>query len=446
MGDLVIKLTLTLIEILENIEKGFAVRKSLRIVLEKDEFTRIEENYLYLTTFEIIRKLNVIDAYIQLCFPSQSKKKRPLDEKVSLRVITYFVKYLNMETKEIEQLFSSCKMSNITLNIANITEKLLEINEKELYTNCKDQETTMAMKFFFPTWIVRKYLEQWEQKFVEELLLSQNKNLPIYIRINKLKTETKNVMEKLEKNGVKFQITPEFPTIVKILDYIKPIPQLDLFKEGNIVIQQKASSIVSIVLNPSKDDCVLDMCSSPGGKTAHIAELMENKGEIVAVELKKERVKILKERIKLLNVKNTNIVTEDARNLGDEYKNYFDKILLDAPCTGSGTFSSRPENKWRLRKDDISYYSNIQYQLLEKASKMIKKDGFIAYSTCSIFWDENYNIIKKFLEKNNSNFILSAAEPINGTASKILDYKTQEFFPQHHETEGFFIAKLKRMK
>jgi 16S rRNA (cytosine967-C5)-methyltransferase len=185
------------------------------------------------------------------------------------------------------------------------------------------------------------------------------------------------------------------------------------------------------------------MCASPGGKTAHIADILGATENLDAVDINNERIRILRDRLKLLGIESINVIQADGRTLSSKGYNEYDKILLDPPCSGSGTYSSRPENKWRIQQRDLRWYTNLQRDLLNEASKIIKEGGIIVYSTCSLFSEENHDIISSFLELN-TNFTLIEALPMIGLPSQTLDKKAQELYPHLHDTEGFFIAKIRK--
>ena len=182
------------------------------------------------------------------------------------------------------------------------------------------------------------------------------------------------------------------------------------------------------------------MCAAPGGKTSYIAGLMEDHGEIVALDRYESRLHILSKNIKRLGLKSIRPLVMNAMEYN---RKDFDRILVDAPCSGTGTFSKKPDIKWKVDLLDIKKLSELQYTLLTKASTLIKKDGVLVYSTCSIEPEENFEVVKKFLE-NNSNFkLLNAAENVpvetvdgNGCIST---------FPHIHQLDGAFAAKLTRV-
>ena len=184
------------------------------------------------------------------------------------------------------------------------------------------------------------------------------------------------------------------------------------------------------------------MCSAPGGKTAFLAELMNNKGEIIALDQYESRIKILNSNMRRLGV--TNIKTFVIDNLQYEDQNLFDKILIDAPCTGLGTLTKKPDIKWKRNLSDLIKLKELQLSILLKASSLLKVGGEMVYSTCSIDQDENLNIIKSFLE-TNKNFELINADSIF-TNIILDDTGTVQTFPNLHKIDGAFAAKLKKIK
>ena len=182
------------------------------------------------------------------------------------------------------------------------------------------------------------------------------------------------------------------------------------------------------------------MCAAPGGKTSYIAGLMEDHGEIVALDRYESRLHILSKNIKRLGLKSIRPLVMNAMEYN---RKDFDRILVDAPCSGTGTFSKKPDIKWKVDLLDIKKLSELQYTLLTKASTLIKKDGVLVYSTCSIEPEENFEVVKKFLE-NNPNFkLLNGAE--NVSMETVDGNGCISTFPHIHQLDGAFAAKLTRV-
>jgi len=222
-------------------------------------------------------------------------------------------------------------------------------------------------------------------------------------------------------------------------------------KLGYIFVQESASMIPPILLDPKQKDIVLDMCSSPGAKTSHLAQLMKNKGIIVANEKNYGRMSALTSNLNRCGVLNTVVTLMDARNI----RHKFDKILLDAPCTSSGTIRGLTQNSFYLSKswniNKIKSTSNLQKKLILNAYNILNKKGTLVYSVCSLEPEECEEVIQFLLENTDAKI----EKPELKISSFVnLDFNNKTFseeiknciklWPQFHDTEGFFIAKIKK--
>ena len=175
------------------------------------------------------------------------------------------------------------------------------------------------------------------------------------------------------------------------------------YTDGLWVVQDRSSQWVSPLLNPMKGEKILDACSAPGSKTTHLAQLANDEAEILAVDRSEKRLKILQSNLERLNIKSVKTLKADATSLIDIKPNllsYFDKILIDAPCSGIGTLARNPDSRWSLSKDKINQLILLQERLLESILPLLKRNGTLVYSTCTICPEENNFLIKRFLSKN----------------------------------------------
>ena len=431
------------IEILREILTKKSSRAALRSAVEENDLSREKESELYYLVFEILRRLNVLDLFIKTSSSSYSLKKINSNDRFLLRIATFLLKFENKTMDYVYENLSHFYRGIDDLDFKEILNLINDVKEEQLYDNRYDLASILSIEYFIPTWIARKFLSQWSDDFVKEILASTMQNLPLYIRVNTVKANLDEIIQVFDSESISYSIIKEIDNLMKIDESNFPIPRLPAFQEGKIVIQQKASALVSLVLDPQEGEQILDMCASPGGKTSHIVALLGNDKNIEAVDMNRDRIQILRERLALLGIHKVEITETDARKLHSQTKTKYDKILLDPPCSGSGTFSSRPENKWRMNQRDLKWYTNLQSDLLEEAALLLKTGGCIVYSTCSLFFEENHNVIRSFLEKN-SNFKLVEALPMLGNPSPLLEDKAQELYPHLHETEGFFIAKIEK--
>jgi len=298
----------------------------------------------------------------------------------------------------------------------------------------------LSIKFSHPCWYVEYVIGLLGYEEGVRLLLSNNKPQRYYIRVNPLKTDIDSLSDYLEEHGVRVTRTP-VDDILKVLEYKTPITRLEWYKEGYFVIQDLASAYVAHVLSPEKGERVLDLAAAPGSKTFHVAHLMENTGEIIAVDYSLERLRKMETKMKQLGVKNIKLVHADGIKFKDKEK--FDKIILDAPCSSSGTYRQFPEVKWRFNKEKIKKVTQVQKAMIRNAYRNLRKDGEMTYSTCSIRLDENEENVKYAIEKVGFNLVVY---PFNWGERGFTEIGEMVFrsFTHLHDCNSFFIAKLKK--
>ena len=318
----------------------------------------------------------------------------------------------------------------------------------------KDENKRLSFCYSMPLWIIEELKEEgFSYNKIENFCKASILRPKVSIRVNRLKTSKEELKAILEKEGVKSEegILEDF----LILDKVNNIENLEPFKNGLFTVQDEVAGLSALVLEPKEQEILLDACSSPGGKTTYLAEMMKNKGEIFAFDVYEHRTKLVEENSKRLGINIIKTKVNDASCYNEDYKNKFDKILLDVPCLGIGVLKRKPDIKWQKKKEDIEEISKLQFEILDICSKYLKPGGEIVYSTCSVFKKENRDIIEKFLGKNSNFKLDNLYNLLNG---KI--YNKNKFFIQYidkennaylevlqnEKTDGFFICKLKNIK
>lgn len=311
----------------------------------------------------------------------------------------------------------------------------------------------LAEKYGYLPYMVQRYYEilhDWEE--VKLLLEGNEKGIRQSIRCNDLKIKCKELEKILRSKHVILEKIPWTLHGYWVLHSNISIGALHEYLRGYYYIQGPASMIPPYVLAPRPKEIVADLAAAPGGKTTQMAQLMKNTGTIIAIEKDNRRIKALVSNIRRLGVKNTIVLNMDARKI-KEFNDYFDKVLLDAPCTGEGLIPLKPERKTSRTISDLRKMHMFQVELLNLAIKITRPGGTIVYSTCSIAPEENEYVLFKALEKNENIKILKIQLPIG--VSGLEEYKniefgkefkyTRRFYPYLTGTEGFFIALLKKI-
>lgn len=294
-----------------------------------------------------------------------------------------------------------------------------------------------------PEFLKEKLVNQYGLELTNQIIEGYKKERNTSIRINNLKTTKEDVLIILKENNINYQEINWYENSL-LLDVKEDIVKtLDIYNEGKIYLQSLSSQLPPLFLEPKENEQILDMTAAPGGKTTEIAALTNNGALITAVEKNKIRADRLKYNIEKQGAKKVSVLNVDSRRLDEFFM--FDKILLDAPCSGSGTLSKETINDFN--EDLLTRSIKFQKELIEEAIKHLKVNGELIYSTCSILKEENEEILKHILNKNNN---------IEITPLDLNNFKDLPLLPSNingtlcvmptKEYEGFFVSKLKRIK
>ncbi len=299
------------------------------------------------------------------------------------------------------------------------------------------EEKRLKWDYLFPEWFIRRMRNLLGDE-AEELLKALNETLPTSIRVNRLKASVDEVEDYLRSKNVRFERSERVDTVIRILDPFNPEW---LLNKGWAIAQEEAPALASLVLSPKPGETVVDLAAAPGGKTAHMAELMNNEGKIYAFDIDKARVKRMNEILRRTGVEIAETVKADGRRapeiLGEEIA---DRVMLDAPCTSDGTIAKNPELRWRLREKNIPKVVQLQRELIESAWRLLKPGGRLLYSTCSMLPEENEEVVKWFLKEHRNAKLV----PLSGPYSPGFLEGTMRAWTHRHRTIGFFYALMEK--
>ena len=299
------------------------------------------------------------------------------------------------------------------------------------------EEKRLKWDYLFPEWFIGRMRALLGGE-AEELLRALNETLPMSIRVNLLKSSVEEVEAYLRRKNVRFERSERVETVLRITDSFNPEW---LFNKGFAIAQEEAAAVASLVLSPKPGEVVVDLAAAPGGKTAHMAELMNNEGKIYAFDIDKTRIKRMNEILRRTGVEIAETIKADGRKaveiLGEEIA---DRVMLDAPCTSDGTIAKNPELRWRLREKNIPKVVALQRELIESAWKLLRPGGRMLYSTCSMLPEENEEVVKWFLERHEDARLI----PLTGPYSEGFLEGTMRAWPHRHRTIGFFYALIEK--
>ena len=396
-------------EILLKVSSGMYSDLALEKVLANYNFTSLDIAFITELSFGCIRYRKLLDLWIDHTSKLNYKKQPP-----KLRWLLHIGLYqiLKMDkipdsacistTVEIAKNSELNKLSGVVNAVLrNVTRKLKINNLPEFPMNHAER---ISLKESLPLWLVNEMITWFGITETKNIAIAFNKKPKIDIRVNTLKTTRKECLEIFKKNNIDVRPINKLENGLVLKSKPRSIRKLPGYLEGKWLIQDRSSQWVAPLLRPVKGDKILDACAAPGTKTTHLAQLIKDDGQILAIDRSDIRLKLLTENVERLDIKSVKALKIDATKLIDfkpEYINYFDKILIDAPCSGLGTLARNPDARWRITKESIYQIITIQEKLLETISPLLNKNGLLVYSTCTICPSENNLLINKFLNKNN---------------------------------------------
>lgn len=326
-------------------------------------------------------------------------------------------------------------------NIARRSREILYPNRE------KEPEKYLSVFYSFPMWMVKRWVKLFGVDFTEELCGAFNERPKTCIRVNTLKIEREELESRFLDEGVNFQRGFYLDEALYLIDS-PPLARLKSFKEGFFQPQDESSMIASIALGAKSGESVLDVAAAPGGKTTHLAQMMKNAGSITAWDIHPHRVELVKEACRRLGVTIVDVEIKDARIPNEKMFYRFDRVLIDAPCSGLGVIRRKPDIKWSKNPEDLAALKIEQANILRVCSKYVKPDGILLYSTCSIEPEENQEVVEAFL-RENGDFVFDDLRPclpekLRAAVDKHVG--CLQLYPHIHKVDGFFIARLRRLK
>lgn len=310
-------------------------------------------------------------------------------------------------------------------------------NGKLPVLNCPDKESYYSLKYSHPEWLVRLWSAQFGQKQTEQICRADNADTPVSVRVNTMKLTPQAARAALEQAGLTVAVHRAFPEI--LLCSGGDVAALPLFAQGEITIQDAASALTAAVADPKAGDRVLDCCAAPGGKSFAMAEYMQAKGEVISCDIYEHKLARIQEGAARLGLANIQTVLQDASETREEWHGTADVVLCDVPCSGLGIIRKKPEIRYK-DPTEIEQLPSLQAKILQNCAQYVKVGGTLVYSTCTILKRENEDVVRVFLEKNHSFEAVPWSHPVCGERQDGM----VTLLPPIHDTDGFFIAKLRR--
>ncbi|MFX1340793.1 MAG: hypothetical protein ACFFDK_19440 [Promethearchaeota archaeon] len=398
---------------------------------------------------EIVRYWNKLNFILQKTLRSLDIHN-PLRNEMSRYIYTTYRKIQENATKK--NILSELDLPHDQyIQISRFIEKLDSFSWKYALIGKTNLEV-LSIKEAIPTFFIEHLLPVMSFNFMKENIQSMNDHHKYdnFIRISDLKLKLSNqkflniLKKELKSQNIPMKRDPEIPELIFIPNDKKSLVlKCNSYLSNKIIFQDKASVAILKVLFPQPSEYICDMCAAPGNKTNLIAKYTSNQARVIAGEFLTKRAYKMSYLISRTDILNIHIINCDSIQFPLRYKDSFDRVLLDAPCTGSGTFATNPELKWRQNKNFLHQNITLQEKLIESALSLLKPNGIFVYSTCSLYPEEGELQILKFINQ------LEALElPVWFSSSYKIDGNiipgTGRTFPLSHHTHGFFVGKFKK--
>lgn len=421
----------------------------IRNTLEKHQFLPKQDRAFITRVCEgTIEYMLQMDYIIERFSSIRVEKMKPVIREI-LRSSVYQIWYMDRVPdsavcNEAVKLAQKKGFYNLKGFVNGTLRSILRNKNKITFPDQSEPVPYLSVKYSMPVWLVERWLVQFGFEQTEVILKAFLEDQPTTIRINQYMIDTEVTVARLKRQGVTVEKAPYLDYAYYISDY-NYLPVLDVFRMGCIVVQDVSSMLVGEIASPKPDDYVIDLCAAPGGKSLHVADKMAGKGHVEARDLSDAKTALIRENIQRVDAANITAVCKDATIFDKDSEGKADIVLADVPCSGYGVIGKKTDIKYKATRQKQEDLIILQRRILHHAAAYVKAGGVLIYSTCTIGEEENQNNVSWFVK--NYPFEL---ESLNPYLSQELHSESTEkgylqLLPGIHRSDGFFIARLKKV-
>ena len=426
-------------DVIQAVGGGSFADVALERIFNLYSFKSIDKALITELSYGAIRQRYYLDCWIDYLGKVPAKKQPPL-----LRWLLHLGLYQVLKMKRIPpaaainttvELAKTHHLKKLAPVVNGILRSALRSKERGLMLPISNNPSLeLAKNESLPLWLADELINWKGLEDAKKIAKAFNCISPIDIRVNRLRADLKEVKEIFDSCGIHNQVIPNCPYGLEVRAGVGEPRNWPGYEEGKWSVQDRSSQLIAPSLGPLPGEKILDACAAPGGKSTHIAELINNEGNLWSVDRSSRRSKKIFANSERLGTKCLQILVADSNELllkKPDWKGFFDRILIDAPCSGLGTLARHPDARWRMNQDNIQQLVAVQSQLLNSLASLLKNGGKLVYSTCTIHPEENSHQIKNFLQ-SKSEFLL--------------EYEKQIWPGEGDNGDGFYIAVLNKLK
>ncbi len=426
------------------IHQGGFSNKLMQTLVDQSTMSDVDKRFVRTLVYGVLEKSMTLDWWLEQLSSVKVKRIEPKTQlliKLGMYQIAFLEKVPNSAAVD-ESVKITKKINFRSAGFVNgILRSFIRLEGQWPYPDAKkDKQLYLSVYYSHPMWLVSHWLGLYGEEQTLALLKADNQVPKISLRCNVLKTDVDALAAAFEADGYKLSRHALLPEALVIETFGQTsINQLEVFKQGHFFVQDLSAMLVGRVTEPKQGDLILDLCAAPGGKTTHLAELMGNQGQIISRDVTPFKTKQIGENLERMGITCVTLEVADALIFNTSDVEKYDKIILDAPCSGLGIIRRKPEIRYNRSFEDITVLAQIQKDMLSLAAKYVKKGGELIYSTCTIDPLENDQVIDWFLENHPEYTVAEVPETLKslaGDSNRIKLYQSVEGF------DGFYIVKL----
>ncbi len=423
----------------------------LNQMLVKHKLPRADAGLVTEIVYGTIQRLNTIDYFLDSFVAKGSGKLEPWVRNL-LRLSFYQLYYLervpeHAVVNEAVNIAKHLGHQGISGMVNGVLRNLLRRKEQLVIPNNLSPVERISLVHSHPKWMVKSWIEQFGETVAEQICESNNKPPHISIRVNNGKLDRDSMITQLQEMKIS-----SYPSTLSssgiIVEHGGNMALTPWYEKGEISIQDESSMLVADVVDPQPGMMVLDCCAAPGGKSMHMAERMLNQGKVWANDVHEHKQQLIRSQAERLGLTCIETMVSDAKELSKHFEDRsFDRILLDAPCSGLGVIRRKPDLKWTKKEVHITAIAELQLELMNSIHSLLRPGGVLVYSTCTLQYEENQAVIEQFLKQHESYCLdpaLGQLLPKRAVDDSMAGQGMIQILPHQHHSDGFFIARLLR--
>mgnify|MGYP000929176361 CR=1 FL=1 len=418
---------------------------TLQDYISKHNLADLDRRFFTELVYGVVRRRNYLDAIIVHFAKLPLKKLSSMVVEI-LRLGIYQIIYMD-KVPESAAVNESVKLAKkLTRGLSGFVNAILRsiireqdsIGVEDLASN--DIEV-ISFIYNIPLWLIDLWMGEFGRDKTEDLCAWFNQQPKLTARINTILIDIPQCLTLLKEQGWDVSQDSNYKDIIYINSHRGSLEKSDAVIKGYITFMDKASMLVARLVNPQPGERVLDCCAAPGGKSMYMAALMDNTGSLMSCDIHEHKITLMESNAQRLGISIVQTKVQDATELPSAWKSYFDRVLVDVPCSGLGILQKKLDMRWRKDESTLSELPPLQLSILERAAMTVKEKGYLVYSTCTLNYKENEDVVEAFLQKHKEFSIVPVGTdfPLKSNNGMITTY------PPTDDMDGFFMVKMQRI-